>query len=584
MPPQTTYLPGLEPANSTSDAAPPLAILRPGLLSTEQVLAKYRDLRGGAQSTRETKRQLVRWRATHDLFWFGDTFLGLGEFVDPVNKRQRVDPILHGDLCKQLAARTSILILLPRDHGKSTWVTVTVAQDLLANPDYVRTLIISASVTLARARLRYLADLLTRPAVLYYFADIIPEPGRGFTNWDVKNAYDLTVRKSPNRLEAQHQVMVCGYEALITGHHFDHIICDDVVDEKTARSETKRQLAAERLTGLNALKEPTGRFTVIGTRYHEDDVYSRLLNSTLLETHVVRQATERPPEVATEPVPDGVTAGALEDPWSAPIYAFYDKEMLNLAKEAAYDLTGRHEWFYTQYYNQARAPSEAVFPDPQKHTYEDIPVNVLTTCEVFIALDTANTQNVTSDLNAIAVGYREPQGTVFIEDTEALKGTWEDAARALVGMMLKHPPRGVAVETTFADNWLAMFRRVLSDILRDLDYDPPRLPTPEIVLPRRGQNKEERIDLLFGSAFRTGTVVVQRDQTELLAQMASFPKGRHDDLVDATATVCALAEPSQRYVTYYERPKPPPNRFEMFLHRNRKSGYRYGENLAGYLA
>lgn len=587
--PQPAYLPGLEPTTSASSQAPPLAPLAHGLLTRDQVLHQFRQLRQ-SNSTRAAKWALVRWRARNDLLWFGSTFLGLAEYLDPVNGRPRVDPAFHGELCEHLAARKSILLLLPRDHGKSTWVTVAVAQDLLTNPEHIRTLIISASVTLARARLRYLADLLTRPTVLYYFSDIVPEPGRAFTAWETKNAYDLTITKPANRLLAQHQVMVCGWEALITGHHFDHIVCDDIIDAKTARSETKRQLAAEQLTALRALLEPTGRFTIVGTRYHEDDVYSRLLKSAMLQVHLIRQATERPAHRAHEPLPAGTVAGSLDDPAAEPVYAFYDREMLRKAQQDSYDLTGRHEWFFTQYYNLSSAPEEAVFPNVASGTYDQIPTNVRESCKVYLTLDTANTQHAHSDYNAIAVGYHEPHGTLYIDDSANVRGTWEDAVLILIAMAIKHKPISIGVETLFGDNWLAMYNRVKRDYQRDwlsrrAQISP--IPTPMILTPRRGQSKAERVDLLFGVAFRTGAAVVQRDQAELLAQMEAFPKGRYDDLVDASASLIALAEPKQRIVTYYDTPQPPHQAEPLtplmkYIRGAGSADYRYGQHLVGY--
>lgn len=582
------YLPGMEPTAGPSPDPPPIAPLALGLLSREQVIHRYQALRR-RHRPRAAKRALVRWRATHDLYWFGATFLGLAEYVDPENGRPRVDPRFHLDLCRYLSQRKSILLLLPRDHGKSTWVTVQVAQDLLTHPNSIRTLIISASVSLARARLRYLADLLTRPACLYYFTDIVPEPGRGFTQWDTKNAYDLTVTKSKTRLEAQHQVMVCGFGALITGHHYDNIVCDDIVDEKTARSETQRQLAAERLIALNALKEPTGRFTVLGTRYHEDDIYSRLLKSSMLSIHLVRSATERPEHRADEELPAGILPGSLDDPASEPIYSFYDKEMLREAKDAAYDLTGRDEWFWTQYYNLPRAPTESAFPNLNSGTYPDLPANIRRTCKVYIALDTANTAHAHSDPNGLAVGYLSPQNVLFIEETREVQGTWEEACTALIGLALHHQPiTAVAVETLLGDNWMTLYQRILSDRMRSYrarGAPVPRLPTPEIVTPRRGQTKEERIDVLFGAAFRTGAAVIRADQRDLLDQMTSFPKGRHDDLIDAAATLVAISSPSKRITTYYDTPQPRDRFLDArlrYMYEPTNRGYRYGENLVGY--
>lgn len=581
--------PKKEPQASTVVAPETLNGEGIGLRTDGEIEKKYNELFATWKDDWETRQHLIRWRATNDLFWFGNEFLGLGNYVNPENGRKRVDPEFHMKLCYELEQRESTLILIPRDHGKSTWVATMAAQDILRDPDNVRLLLISASASLAEGQLRYIVSLLTQPSVLHYFKEIVPEPGRNFSNWDTKRAQDLTIKKSPARLRAQHQIMVCPYNALITGHHFDHIICDDIVDEKSNRTGAMRQKSAERVTELNNIKEPTGRFTMIGTRYHMDDVYGRVMGTTLVKRRIIRTATEVPANVKKMmPRPEGVEVGDLEDPNSRCVYNYYDKDMLRDKRSHAFGMDGRVSNFYSQYYNQPRAPEDIMFRPPIR-TYTDIPKATKEQCKRYIALDTANTQHDHSDFNGITVVYRSPRGLCYIEEAVQIKGVWEDAAMQMIRLAIKHSPiQSIAVETTLTDNWMVMYQRALEIYMQTHKAQRrefPALPRPQGVIPIRQASKNERVDMLFGASYRTETCVVQADQTDLIRQMEEFPAGKHDDLVDSTATCLGLANPVGGLVMFHkiqadiERVDP----IRAYLTGRRSNrGFRYGQEFAGY--
>ena len=555
-------------------------------MTEDQVKTKLEEIKAANDKPEDVKRAYYRWRATNDLFWFGNTFLRLGQNIDPLNGRPYVDPMLHGDLCDHLSLNQNMLILLPRNHCKSTWTAVKAAQELLADPIGCRTLLISVSDDIAKARLRYIISLLCSPNVLTYFDDIIPEPGKNLANWHTHNVYQLTVVKSPQRTVPEHQITAYGFNSLITGSHFTHIIADDLINEAHVTTPEKRAKAAARITQLDSIRTPTGRFTFIGTRYHDDDVYARIMQAGICPVKIERQATERPPEKMKLEAPPEIPIGSLDDPHSECIYSYFDKQMLIEKRKRDFITTGSDHDFYTQYYNDCRPLSEAIFPLPIKR-YHERPDEIV--CKRYIGVDTTNTDGPVSDLSAIVVGYTDGKH-IWIEDTWTRKALWEDTINVIIDMIFKHKPDRIAIEHSFAGNFKNTYNAILRHRIQEWrkknpNKQVPRLPAPKIIKPQRyGQRKEQRVNTAFGAKYRMGLIIPRANQTELIAQMERFPSGKHDDLVDAVAIMCEFAIPKIHQVMTphdQERDIGMPNMRAMLglLNPPNDGGYEYGEDF-----
>ena len=206
-------------------------------------------------------------------------------------------------------------------------------------------------------------------------------------------------------------------------------------------------------------------------------------------------------------------------------------------------------------------------------------------------MDTANTANARSDFNAVVAGYRTPGGDVYVEEAVHKRSTWEEACRTLIRMAFQHRPKRIGVEVSSRENFAVVYGRVFADEIayyRDLHKeDPPVIPEPDLLVPQRGASKEQRVDQIFGSAYRTAHVVIKRSLTDLLQEMAAFPRGRYDDLVDAVTSMLFLASPARSGLSLYQHATrgEPIRRFnfiDFLLDRTRTAGYRYGDRFAHY--
>ena len=101
------------------------------------------------------------------------------------------------------------------------------------------------------------------------------EGGKGKGGW-AKN--QLFCRRTNYSLK-DGTIESIGWGCAITGSRFDLIILDDPIEESDCRTAKARKAQTEMIHVLEELLEPQGKFHVIGTRKHYDDLYSYLIKN-----------------------------------------------------------------------------------------------------------------------------------------------------------------------------------------------------------------------------------------------------------------------------------------------------------------
>jgi len=163
------------------------------------------------------------------------------------------------------------LILAPRGHGKTTVCNIAYSLWRLLDDRERRVFIVSSTAEQAEAIMREIRQHLERnPALQMHLA-----PRKG-PLWRSNQLYLPDLR----RLSKEASVTATGVFGPVITRHYDLIVLDDVVDEETAFSQHMR----ERLFTwfhkvLAPCLEPDGEMHVLGTRYHRDDLYGRLISA-----------------------------------------------------------------------------------------------------------------------------------------------------------------------------------------------------------------------------------------------------------------------------------------------------------------
>lgn len=183
---------------------------------------------------------------------------GLGFDVQPFQQRW---------LGFQARARRT-MILAPRGHGKTTMCTVGFSLWKIACWSDCRILIVSATSFQSEGFLRQIrSQIESFPEVAHLFG---MKPSRPWTS------VEIAVKRK--RLAKEPTVTARGVGAAIIGRHYDMIICDDVVDrDNSATPESRNRLWEWFAAVLLPCLEPGGELHLVGTRWHDEDLYGQII-------------------------------------------------------------------------------------------------------------------------------------------------------------------------------------------------------------------------------------------------------------------------------------------------------------------
>jgi hypothetical protein len=177
------------------------------------------------------------------------------------------------------------LILVPRDHLKSTFCNSTfVVQEILRNFD-TRILIGSETAEKAQAFLRTVKNFLIHPSITEIYGDMV---GTKWTDSEIM----VSRRRNPSIKEPT--VDTCGIGGLKTGYHYDLMIFDDLVNLSNISTPEQIQKVINFYKQALPQLDPNGRMVVIGTRWHKKDLYGYILKnlSQEFQLKVVRKVIE----------------------------------------------------------------------------------------------------------------------------------------------------------------------------------------------------------------------------------------------------------------------------------------------------
>jgi predicted phage terminase large subunit-like protein len=404
---------------------------------------------------------------------------------------------VHDELMQFMrSAGNRIHIELPRGHLKSWIVTQGWAiQEMLKNPD-VRILLVFNTETNATKCLRFIRGFLSRGSYLSGFY--------GPFETDVWSQDELQIRQRKTPQVAP-TFMAAGLQKTLTSQHFDIIIADDLVDLENVRTKEARDKVYEFYLSLFDLLEPDGRIVVIGTRYHQDDLYARILEENSLHHH-----------------------------WSTFLRRCYkeDGEVLfpeKFSKETLEDIKQKSFYhFSTQYLNDPIDPENADFKNDWIKTYDPTTPNP---GSLYLTIDPAISLSRDADYSAFVVAGQFSDKRIRVVDCLHRRLVPSGLVDAIFSLVEKWRLHRVGIET-FA------FQKTLKyDIQRQQRERGIFFSIDELGKRHSGRgeqilSKEARIRRLQ-PYFEQGLVEIRSDMSELRDELLSFPRGKHDDLIDA---------------------------------------------------
>lgn len=390
-----------------------------------------------------------------------------------------------------------IHIELPRGHLKSWIITQGWAiQQMLANPD-IRILVVNAVESNATKMIRLISQkFLGKGSLLSQIY--------GQFESDIWNQEEFVIKQRTKAVVAP-TFMGSGIQKTLTSQHFDLIIADDLVEPDNVRTKEQREKVYDFYLSLFDLLEPDGRIVVIGTRYHQDDLYSKILEEN--DTHknwsvFIRSCYKSDGSVL---FPEKFSLAQLDD----------------IKKKSFYH-------FSTQYLNNPIDPENADFQASQIRYYDPTTPHPHS---LYLTIDPAISLDRNADYSAFVVTGMFADRRIRVVDAVHRRLIPSELVDQIFDLVKKWRLHRIGIET-FA------FQKTLKyDIQRQQRERGIFFSIDELGKRHSGNgeailSKEARIRRLQ-PYFEQGLVEIRGDMTELRDELLAFPRGKHDDLIDA---------------------------------------------------
>jgi len=406
------------------------------------------------------------------------------------------------------------LIELPRGHLKSSVVTKGWSiQQALLNPD-IRILLANNTWDNSRKFLRSIQKWLEPGQILsQLFGNFVS------MHW---NQDECTIRMRKKVLDAPTWATT-GLEKEQTSQHYDLIIADDLVARENVSTPEQREKVKLYIKDLYDLLEPQGRMVFIGTRWHQSDAYADLAEDPSFAKFIR-------------------TAYKNDDRTQVLFPQKFSVEKLNdlRAKKGNYE-------FSAQYLNNPIDPEAADFRQEQIKFYDPTTPHP---ASLYLTIDPAVSLSRDADFSALVVAGMYADRKIRVVDFVRRRMVPSDLVNSIFELVKKWRLHRVGIET-FA------FQKTLKyEIQRQQKEHGIFFSIDELGKRHAGRgeqvlSKEARIRRLQ-PYFEQGLLEIRSDMQDLQEELLAFPRGRHDDLIDALSYQLDYLFPSQAPLTLFE--------------------------------
>ena len=300
----------------------------------------------------------------------------------------------------------------------------------------------------------------------------------------------------------------------------DLVICDDMEDQELVRSELRRIDLEDWFNGdlIPTMEPKIGQLIFIGTILHESALLSRLLNQDLYPDFVSRRYA------------------AIQDDGTPLWPERFSLDFLSSLKESFLQ-RGQLPTFYMEYMNDPMPTEGATFRHEYFQKFDELPLPQSNySREIFVDLGGGSLKKTADDTSMVVLFTDPHSGDIYVQDyvSEKMGTDTQKVLSKLLSLAHMHNVSRIFIEKTVASNMLA------SALDREMRARRLHLRV-EYVAPTRGSGdrrgtmsdgKFQRIAQME-APFKLGVIKIRPWMSKLVEQLLAFPRGQHDDLIDA---------------------------------------------------
>jgi predicted phage terminase large subunit-like protein len=446
-----------------------------------------------------------RTKSRDSLFFFARAILG---FKD-------LDPEIHGPLCRALEKCediTRLMVTFPRTWFKSTVCSIAYPIWRSINNPEIRILIVQNSFSNACKKLGAIKSIFEKNDLFKaLFPEILPVPGETWTRECLK-----VNRKSAH---PEGTFEAAGVGTATTSRHYDEIIEDDTIapkkDDMTGVIQQPTAADIEKAIGWHRqchplLIHPTkSRIIIVGTRWAEGDLQGWIMENSPEYVKFSRSIYENDLGEAVRPESGGHI-----------VWGRFNEEVAKAIErdEGPY-------MFACLYMNTPTAAINQVFSRSWMKYYEEIKHRDMVYCTSVDLASAKKEESSDPDYTvvltcAVSAKYNE----IYV--VHYTRGRFDpgETINAVFDHVRAYKPLEVIVESIGYQRTLNYWMRKRMKFHNLLFY----------INELKGLTGS-KVDRIRGLQpyFSNGQIFLKARMTEIEQELLAFPKGRHDDLVDA---------------------------------------------------
>ena len=462
-------------------------------------------------------REDMRQKGLGDLYYLCRGVLGYKD----------VNISAHGHLCAFLNTNSKRFkrILMPRDHLKTSVITIGGnLQIALRNPNE-RILIANESSTNAERMLRGIKQQCESNRIFRALYGAVIPPDTRKVRW---NDSELDFRRTEIFPEPTFDTI--GMTGSVTSRHYSHMCFDDPISEEAVKSDKVMADVINRMSAITSLLTDATKDTVwlVGTRWAMHDVYS-WFDKTFPDSWVGKFSRSVIDENGDPIWPERFPLDVIAVKRAAMLEYKFSCLMMNNPRNTENQILPVDQFRYWEWADAAQTMIVLFGLDN-----EPLKIVQLSKLDITVCVDPASSEKTTSDFNATTVLGMTPEGQAIVLDTKIRRYSPLDLMEDLFSIQERWRPRVIGIEGVAYQKMLKYF--VDNEATRRGLY----LPIRDLKGSTVGKSKDYRIKGLQ-PMIATGRLFVHRSQQLLIQQSSDYPLGEHDDGPDSLSMHAEVA-------------------------------------------